>query len=87
MQVVDSRNAELAVAIATGVAVSPQLLSPPEGTPANKLRRRLLIEGNSEARSLSYPGARVASAVFDAGGAASAAKPEVVLQRPRKEQQ
>jgi hypothetical protein len=77
---VDSRNAELAVAIATGVGVSPTPLSPPERSPADKLRRRLLMEDNAEVRSLNDPGARIVFVLPDVGGATTTAKPDAVPQ-------
>ncbi len=56
----DARSAEMAPAIATGVATSPKPHSPPEGVPVNKLWRRFQLEGAAETRSLCEPGARVA---------------------------
>ncbi len=69
---VDARHAEMVIAIATGVATSPKLHSPPEGPPASKLRRRLVVGGTAETRSSSDPGARIAIALPNAGGAAAA---------------
>ncbi len=57
---VDARNAETALAIATGVATSPKPQSSPGGIPANKLWRRIQLDGIAETRSSSDPGARAA---------------------------
>jgi hypothetical protein len=55
-----ARNAQLARAIATEVATSPQPHSPPEGIPTPKARNKLLMDGSTGIWSSSGPGARAA---------------------------
>ncbi len=78
---VDARNAEIAVVIATGVTTSSKPHAPPGGPPANKLRRRLLIDGAAETRSLSDPGARAAIALPNVCGASAAASAVAIPQQ------